>query len=130
MPRRVASVGEGEASRDPELLRRPPQSERVSVTFDPALRERARIALNAAHNTGDYRLGDFADVLREAAVLLVSGAFAERQLRRLPKSTGPKATTTLRVNTTLYAHLQRISKKKRSELLQRALVTFLEKGFR
>jgi hypothetical protein len=116
-------------SREPEDLRAPPQTQRVSVTLDPSLRERARIALNAAHNTGDYRLGDFADVLREAAVLLVSGSFAERQLGRLPKgSAAEKVTTTLRVNDALFQHLQRISKKKRSELLQRALVSYLERG--
>lgn len=116
-------------SREPEDLRAPPQTERVSVTLDPSLRERARIALNAAHNTGDYRLGDFADVLREAAVLLVSGSFAERQLGRLPKGSGAeKVTTTLRVNDALFQHLRRISKKKRSELLQRALVSYLERG--
>ncbi len=99
-------------------------TEPLSIAVDEALREQVRHAVDAARTAGDYRHHDFGDVARAALSAYLTGMALTARA-----NPGRKLKTTLRVTPTFKAEIERrLTRKARSEVIERAVRSFLKRG--
>ena len=112
----------------PPPARRPPAGsggQRVSPTVSAAAIAEAQNALDAAHTSGDYRFQSVADLLRAALRAHAEGLRLTQQVK-----SGRRKRHTVELPTELLEHYGSLPSRSRGVIVERALLTFLARGFR
>ncbi len=97
---------------------------RVNPTVSAAVIAEAQNALEAAHTSGDYRYQSVSDLIRSALEAYGDGLRLTQQAR-----SGRKKRHTIELPPELFEQYLRLPSRSRGVIVERALLSFLVKGY-
>lgn len=98
--------------------------QRINPTVSAAAIALAQNALEAAHASGDYRLQSIADLIREALRAYAAGLPLSQQAK-----SGRNKRHTVELPKDLFNQYQSLPSRSRGVIIERALLSFLARGF-
>ena len=105
--------------------RQPQYPHIIGVRISAVAYMQTQEALLSSHTAGDYAHATLPDVLRAA----LRAFFRDRELTAAPLS-GPKKKTTIALDDDLKRNYDLLPPRKRGEILERALLSYLKNGLR
>jgi predicted DNA-binding antitoxin AbrB/MazE fold protein len=97
----------------------------IPIRVNSSLYDTLQESLDSLNTLGDYSYTSIADIIRKSLVAYQEGM----ELTEIALNSGDKITTSIRVDENVYKFHKKLPNRKKTEILERAVRTFIKEKF-